>query len=439
MYQAFLTYLKENHLLKSKDRVLLAVSGGVDSMTMAELFLKAGYQVSIAHVNYGLRGADSDNDQALVEQWCDSHGISCHLRQVNRDEYDIQESIQMVARRIRYDFFDTLMGHYDCVATAHNANDNAETVLLNLTKGTGIHGLEGIAPKRGHLIRPLLFATRAEILAYAKQENIRWREDKSNQKNDYQRNLLRNEVIPLLKQINPNLEHTFQNTIERMLGTAQLVNEAVEVRAAHIERQGDIDLLDLDWFANDRKSTVLLAEMIKGYGFSYVDASDLSHAIERKEPGKIFNSATHEINLDRNNLLIRKITSHHTMDHYIPEQMGTHQFGNIVLVMSILSGNVFERGAKKNVAYLDLDRIKYPLRMRNWQQGDVFRPLGMVGKKKVSDFMIDHKIPVTLKQDVMVLESKGEIVWVMGHRVDDRFKVTEETTRMLKIELTDHA
>ena len=408
-------------------------------MVMANLFHQAGYNFGVAHVNYKLRGEDSENDQKLVEDWCTEHHVTIHIHEVDPAEYEVGESIQMVARRIRYYFFESLLGKYSLVATAHNANDNVETVLLNLTKGTGIHGLEGIAMKRDRLIRPILFATRDEIYAFAKEQRIKWREDKSNQKSDYQRNLIRNQVIPLLKNVNSNLEHTFDATIQRMIGAAQILDQRIEQLSERFETQGDIVSLDLDWFDHEPKSIVLLSNLIKNYGFNYFNAQDLAGAILRNESGKIFYAQDYEINLDRNTILISPRKGQRDFELLLDERMGEHRLRHLIFNLQLESGNNFQTGFRQDIGYFDRDKISFPLKVRTWHQGDVFRPLGMKGKKKVSDFMIDSKIPLTLKKEVLVLESQGEIVWLIGHRIDDRFKVTTSTTQMLKIELNHHA
>jgi len=440
MYQSFLTLIKENALIAQGDKVLIAVSGGVDSMVLAHLMLKSGFIMGVAHVNYRLRGDDSEEDEALVRDWCHAHEVPFFLHRVDPAIYDARESIQMVARKERYAFFDQLRNKqgFTKVATAHNANDNLETVLLNLTKGTGIHGLTGIAMEGPGLIRPLLFATKEEIYAFARGEAISWREDVSNQKNDYQRNLIRNEVVPLLKKINPALEATLQDTLLRLQGTAQLLEQAVEVKKA-VETEGRW-LLNVEWYQGHPDQLVILTELIKPYGFGFADARDLSGAILSGQPGKLFYSGGYEMNLDRGQLYItRKVDTSVEGEVVVPKDEGTVSVGAFNIHLTYFSGNELPSHDPTTTAFFDPDELTFPLKLRPWKQGDAFYPLGMAGKKKVSDFMIDSKIPVTLKKEVLVLESDGQIAWIVGHRMDNRFKITSKTARMLKLEVLRHA
>lgn len=404
-------------------------------MVLAHLVLTSKMNFGVAHVNYHLRGEESDKDAELVKSWCKKHNIAFHLKEVDPAEYKSGKSIQMIARDIRYDYYNEMVerGAYSKILTAHNANDNVETVLFNLAKGTGISGLTGIAPQKGKVIRPLLFATKREIYTYAESENITWREDKSNAKNDYSRNLIRNKVVPLLKKINPSLEETFQESLIRIQGAGELVNE--EKRKVldnfFLKREGTSEL-KLKWIKNDNKSLLLLYEIIKGYGFNFQDAKDLFEAILNRRSGKYFYAEGFEINLDREGLLIQSKGGNLTVDLEVLK--GTAQVRTSFC--SIYFETIHETPANfgsDNTVYLDADLIKYPLRIRTWREGDYFYPLGMKGKKKVSDFMIDSKIPVSLKRRVLVIESEGQILWVIGYRIDDRFKLTSKTKGILKI------
>lgn len=439
MLQAFLTYIKDQKLVQPTDQVLLAVSGGADSMVMAELFIQAGYHVAVSHVNYQLRGADSQADEALVRQWCADNQIVFHLKRVDPLVYESGESIQMVARTERYQFFDALCAEYGYhhVATAHHANDNLETVLLNLTKGTGLRGLTGIAPKKARVIRPLLFATKEELYAYARERGIAWREDYTNQKSDYQRNLIRNEVVPLLRKINPNLEHTLMDTLTRLQGAEDLiVSRAQELS---FRQEGEMQMLDVSWFMGAKADLVMLQEALRPFGFNWADIRDLGQSVLAHHTGALFHSSSYTLNLDRGQLLIHPNAGNKKGQpvKWI-EKPGEFRMGTNRLVLAELPVEDFPGQSPANIAYVDRNLIEMPLKLRTWQQGDVFYPLGMRGKKKVSDFMIDSKIPVTLKGELLILESAGQIVWIVGHRLDDRYKITDRTTQLLKIELAAH-
>lgn len=438
MYPSFLTFIKENALITTADRVLLGVSGGVDSMVLAHLCLVAGVSLGVAHVNYGLRGAASDADEALVAAWCEANGTPFYVLKVPQEAYEGPGSIQMVAREERYRFFDRLCEGegFTKVATAHTANDNLETVLLNLTKGTGIAGLVGISARRNRLIRPLLFATKEEVYAFAKDKGISWREDATNQKNDYQRNLIRNEVVPVLRQINPNLERTLAETLLRMQGARALVDGAVNAHRKYLRTENTHTELDVSWYEGTEGHLVILSELVRPYGLSFADARDLSQAILQGHPGKLFLSGSHRVNLDRRKLIITGIDEAEALEVQVGEGDTRVIAGEWSLDLSVHTGNALPQGPQAYVAYFDLGCVSFPLKVRRWHTGDYFFPLGMKGKKKVSDFMIDSKIPVTLKKEVLVLECNGDIMWLIGHRMDDRFKITPDTAKMLKIEVS---
>ena len=432
MKQQFLTYIEENQLLAKSDKVLAAVSGGVDSMVLAELLVASGFDIEVAHVNYHLRGEEADKDAVLVRQWCDQNDVVFHLHDVDPATYDKQGSTQMIARDIRYSFFEKVRKERGLakIATAHHSNDQLETVLMNLTRGSSLAGLTGIPLQRDFIIRPLLFASRNDILSYANSTGVKWREDASNKKNDYHRNQIRNEVIPTLEAQNPNLLQTFQDTLLRLRGAEKILEQAAQ------QYQLPDGSINTSWFQEDEAGLALLDRIIKPYGFNFADVKDLGKAISEQRTGALFMSSSHVINLDREKLIVRPIEE--KLDacikvHYADQQ----QQGAFTIRMKRHEGNSLPEHAP-DTAIFDADLIEFPLTLRYWREGDFFYPLGMNGKKKVSDFMIDSKIPLTLKRDIPILLSSDEILWIVGYRMDDRFKVTDKTRHLLKISVSRH-
>lgn len=435
-YKSFENYCKKHSLFTQDDKILLAVSGGVDSMVMLDLFKYSNLQVGIAHCNFQLRDKDSDHDELFVTNEAKRLGIDCYSKKFKTKVYSGENvvSIQMAARELRYTWFEELRQKkgYSLVATAHNLDDSLETVLFNLTKGTGIAGLKGIPIKTGNIIRPLLFAQKQEILSYANKNGLKWRTDISNIDNKYARNLIRNKVIPVLKKINPKILDTFSNTTDKINVVSSLFVKWIEsMRSDAVENRGeDIFIAKskiLDWEINARE--LILFEIIRLYGFNYNQAKNVCTSID--EIGKLFISETHHLNIDRDLIIISKIPDINT--RVIIEkgdQLIELNGSNIVMEVHDKKINI---EPDVNVAYLDLDDLVFPLVIRNWLEGDSFVPLGMKGEKKLSDFMIDEKIPLNLKSRVLVVTSAGNIVWIVGHRIDDRYKITENTTRTCRL------
>ncbi|MFT6867054.1 MAG: tRNA(Ile)-lysidine synthase [Cyclobacteriaceae bacterium] len=437
MVESLLKFITAENLFTHEDKILLAVSGGIDSMVMSQLFLNAGITFSIAHVNYNLRGADSINDKKFVTHWAEQHEIGIHIREVQAVEYESPESIQMKARTIRYEFFEALMSEHGFtkLATAHHLDDSFETVLLNLVKGTGPQGLKGIPIKNGNIIRPMMFATREEIIEYAATYEIKWREDISNSKTEYQRNLIRKEVTDVLKRINPSLSDTFRDTSMRLDAAAQIIlNQKVQLLKEHLKEVGSTKELSTRWIQEDKPSLLLLSEIMNEYGFNFKQSKDLFKCIIDSQVGKIFHSNDFRINVDRNKLiiLIAKKTSFEEIE--LSENEQNISIGEANLNFDFLD-SVPDIDHNHDVALLDYDLIKWPLKIREWNEGDYFIPLGMKGKKRISDFLIDSKIPLMLKSKVLILESNADIVWVIGKRISDLYKITTETKRVLKISI----
>jgi tRNA(Ile)-lysidine synthase len=441
MINDFLNYTTKNGLIKKGAVSLIAVSGGVDSVVLCELFYGSGFPFAIAHCNFGLRGEESDEDQKFVESLAQKYKVEIHIAHLDASHFAAQKgvSIQMAARELRYSWFRELMKSYNYsnIVTAHHKNDVLETVLLNLTKGTGIAGLHGIKPKSNDIIRPLLFAEKEGIIRFAEQQGLKWREDSSNTSTKYQRNLLRLEVIPLLKKINSEIEKSLETTLEKINAVEDIFQKRVEaVRTAAVACEGTDVIINNNKILNTEQPVIILYEIIKASGFSYDQTKAIIGLIAGKDqPGKVFYSSNYVLNIDRGHLIISPLNQ----EELVLIELSRDATQTIIpgaqikLQTSILQEIAIIRDPK--IALLDVDKLKFPLKIRKWREGDWFRPLGMRGKKKVSDFMIDEKIPLNLKGRILIVTSGDDIVWVVGHRIDDRFRISDKTKNIFKIEI----
>lgn len=441
----FKRFIKKEHLFESADKLLVAISGGVDSMVLIHLLHTQNYQVSIAHCNFQLREVDSDKDEALVETFAKTHDIPFYLKKFNTKDYaDSQHlSIQLAARALRYQWFDELTQAHDFkyLLTAHHANDQLETMLYNLTKGTGAAGLRGIPLKYEQIRRPLLFAKREAIEAYAIVQQLEWREDVSNQEDKYSRNRIRRNVVPELKIINSGLEKTMLSNSRRFEALEKLLlNQTALVRDQYLTKNKGAFSLSLSWYNTSTGSLSILIELLRSFGFNSDQCFSMSEIIDNAastREGKRFFSAKYELTIDRGTIQIVTKKNDPIIEievHANDEQVSTPE-ADFSFELRDHQGNW---SRDKIMAYLDADLVDFPLKIRNWKQGDSFCPLGMSHKKKLSDFMIDEKIPVNLKSRVVLFESKKDIIWVAGHRIDDRYKITPKTKRVLIIKMTDH-
>ncbi len=418
----------------------MAVSGGMDSMVMLHLFREAGFSIAVAHCNFQLRGNESDEDENFVAAKCKKWSIPFHSIRFDTNNYATQHrlSIQMAARELRYDWFNALIKQHslDWIATAHHLTDSVETVLLNLTKGTSLDGLLGIAKKNGRVIRPLLFATQSELQSYAATVGIAWREDESNQTDDYQRNFIRHRVTPTLKEINPALTETTEKTIEKLTGSAHIVAHTIaNWKKLFCTLDGGKILLAKTGFDHSLGllyNTALLWEVVKEFGFHFDQCKSIVVAING-QPGKLFFSTGHQLVIDRKHLIVSKKKSD-LEDVVIEIDQTEATMGNNILSLAS-SAHFVQFDQSPRIALLDKDLLKFPLTWRRWKAGDSFFPLGMTNRKKVSDFLIDQKVSMADKNSVTVLESAGEIVWVAAHRIDNRYKVTEQTKSILIVEI----
>jgi tRNA(Ile)-lysidine synthase len=437
--EQFLNHIERHGLYKPADRILLAISGGIDSMVMLHLFQQAGFTTAVAHCNFQLRGKDADGDEEFVSATAQQLNIPCFVNRFETAQYAelTKLSTQMAARELRYAWFEELLGKYrfNVLATAHHLNDSIETVLLNWVHGSSLEGFTGIPVKHNGVIRPLLFATREQIEQYAKEHNITWREDVSNQSDDYQRNFIRHQIIPALKEINPSLESTVQRGFAKARAEVNWMQQGFDAwREKYTATTGDKVTIQKEYFTGALHEASVLWKFAKTFGFNYDTCADVVRSLSGQS-GKRFFSPSHQLVADRNVLVI---TPHSIAlnDVTIKSDQSEAHLGSWRLEIS--RSATFQKSATTNQATLDAAHIKFPLTWRTWKAGDAFFPLGMNHRKKVSDFLIDLKLTRTDKESVTVLESQGEIIWIAGYRIDNRFKITDHTREAVIFTLYPH-
>lgn len=428
----------QNHLsvsfpfLKGK-KLLLAVSGGIDSMVLVNLFQQLDYDIAIAHCNFQLRGEESEDDETFVKTVGEQLKVPVHTI-----KFDTQKqaeahktSIQVTARNLRYDWFSKLLeeNKIDFLLTAHQLNDSLETFLINLSRGTGLDGLTGIPAQNENIVRPLLPFSREEIATYAKENNIQWREDSSNASDKYLRNKIRHDIVPILKELNPSFLNSFQNTLDNLQQAQSLVDDASRivyrkvVEDLHLQKK--INLTELMQLPNYR---AYLYQWLKPFGFTaWEDIYDLALATSGKQ---IFSTDFVLLKNRTDLILFPKNTEVETDSYWIAK--GEKEV-KIPLNISFCKATDISHQAR-NTIFVDENKLTYPLEIRKWKEGDFFYPMGMEGKKKVSKFFKDDKLSLIDKSNVWLLCSEGQIVWIINKRQDSRFKVDNNTTNTLQIQ-----
>lgn len=435
MLKQFLNHIEQNSLCTSDQKILLAVSGGLDSMVMLHLFKEVGYSVAVAHCNFQLRGSESDEDEAFIKQTCERLLVPVYTRRFETEKYATQNgvSIQMAARELRYAWFDEVLEQhrYDRLATAHHSNDSIETVLLNWVHGASLEGFSGIPIKNGRTIRPMLFSTRSAIEKYALENQLTWREDCSNQTDDYQRNFLRHQVIPKLLELNPSLESTLQRGLRKIKDEQFFFKEQLaQWKRDHVKQEGTEIRMTKKSFIN----ATLLWLVIKEYGFNFDQCEEVAKVLHGQS-GKRFLSPSHQLTIDRDDLIL---SPHEDfwVDVTIMQGQSSAYLGS--WDMDIENPVSMDPVNDPNLALLDADKLTFPLCWRRWKSGDFFYPLGMEHKRKLSDFLIDKKVSLAEKNVVTVLESGGQVAWVVGYRIDNRFKITPQTRSALSFSICPH-
>jgi len=433
-------FIKQHALFLMKDHILLAVSSGRDSILMAHLFKAAGYHLGIAHCNFNLRGSESELDEQFTMKLAKELEVPYYTCCFDTMAYATKNhiSVQMAARDLRYNWLEKIRKEFNFqyIAVAHHQNDVIETMLLNLTRGTGISGLHGILPKKGKIIRPILFLSRDEIDQLVEQEGYTFREDSSNLSTKYLRNKIRLEIIPILKEINPALEQTFEANRKRFAELEILLDLRVHElkESLFIKMAEDEFVISIQELKKLNPLNTLLYGLFHPYGFTETVLNDLVKGWDGNS-GKVFCSSSHQLLMDRGRLILSRLNSDVPEDVFIDPISSVYIWNNQKFRCKTLKMNRFKLKMDKNIAQLDFDLLSFPLRFRQWKNGDYFLPLGLKKKKKLSDFFVDKKISLNHKQDIGILENKtGEIVWVAGLRIDERYKINSNTKKVFILE-----
>ncbi len=455
LLENFKKYIKHQNLFQPKDKLLLAVSGGIDSVVLCELCKQTGYDFVIAHCNFQLRGAESERDEGFVRSLGKKYAVEVLVKKFETEKFAEEHklSIQVAARELRYTWFNELIDNRQahdldmpespdcplpiaqCFLTAHHANDNIETLLMNFFKGTGIKGLHGILPKQNKIIRPLLFAKKEALLAFAAEHKLEFVEDSSNSSDKYTRNYFRNELIPGLHKVFPQVEENLLNNIDRFSEIEMLYQQSIGLHKKKLlePRGKEIHIPVLKLLKSEPLHTIVY-EIINNYGFTAHQTEEVVGLL-KSESGKYVQSSSHRIIKNRNWLIIapNETTKAH---HILIESEGNVEFAAGCLSLKKVLNTSSSILDDKNVAQLNAAEIIFPLLLRKWKKGDYFYPLGMIKKKKLSRFFGDLKLSLPQKEKTWVLEMDKKIIWVVGLRIDDRFKITDATKTVLHISLS---
>ena len=442
MLEDFINFVQKENLFKPDQKILIAVSGGIDSIILSKLFSLAKFNFGIAHVNFSLRGEESLADEVFVKKFAKTLKVPYHTICFDTNAFAEKEklSIQVAARILRYTWFEEVRAknQYDFIATAHHQLDSAETMLINLTRGTGLAGFHGIPLKNGHIIRPLSFASQEIIYDFVVEQKLAWREDSSNGTTKYQRNFIRHEIMPKFQELNPQFEQTLADTSEKIRNIEYWISaELTELKGKHVTNDvnGNIFLSLSTLGISTEKWTVIAQQYLQEFNFSFgVINQIIAHPADKV--GKLFESPSHILNIDRSQWVISPKDQAAFKPILIQEEDEIVTFGSSDLYVFIEENNdSYVPSTSPNIACLDADSLEFPLEIRKYQEGDWFCPLGMNTKKLISDFLTDKKVPLNIKKNTQILLSKGSVVWVMGHRIDNRNKVSEKTEAVMILEI----
>jgi len=439
MQQKVQTYIQRHQLLTPGGRIIVGVSGGTDSVVMIHILMSLGYDCLIAHCNFHLRMDESNRDELFVRNLAKDLKIPYYSIDFETTKYAEEHkiSIEMAARDLRYSWFYELLYNQDAqaIAVAHHADDSIETMLMNLVRGTGLKGLTGIQPRNHKVVRPLLCCTRLELETYLVHHDLEHIEDSTNTSSDYQRNKFRNEVLPLLLEINPSVRQTLYDSLERFEGNWTIYQQAIDkMKMEIVQTKPGLVKMDIDGIKRQVHIPTLMYELLHPYGFGSSLIEQITDQLDG-ESGKVFYSDTHRLVKDRKYLLISEKEENYSEEYSINEDVSVIEFPLPMKISKQFVTSGFEVSKELNRIHVDATKLSFPLVLRRWKEGDSFFPFGMKQRKKVSDFFINNKLSLLEKEQSWILVSNHEIVWIVGQRLDNRFCVSKETKEVVEFKI----
>ena len=430
-------YIIQHQLLSGEKPVVVGISGGADSVALLHILVSLGYKCIAAHCNFNLRGDESFRDEQFTIDFTKRLQVPlCKISfETNKYAQENRLSVEMAARELRYRWFEELLNTYDAdaVAVAHHRDDSVETLLINLTRGSGITGLTGIKPKNGNVVRPLLCVSREDIYAYIENNGLEYVTDSSNSSDIYTRNFIRLKVIPLLEEINPSVKASLARTANHLYDASLIYNHSIEEARKVITQNNRLSISALLSFP---APATILYEMLKPYGFSRTVCESIFTVLE-KDSGKIFYSSTHRLLKDRSDLLIDVLSGEDNRAYLINLEDDNVDLPVELKPEIVVIKESYQIEKDKKFAYFDFDKLSFPLVLRHWQEGDWFVPFGMKGKKKISDYFSDKKFSLFDKEKTWLLCSGQDVIWIVGERTDNRYRIEKTTKRVLKLKFID--
>lgn len=430
-------YIIQHQLLSGEKPVVVGISGGADSVALLHILVSLGYKCIAAHCNFNLRGDESFRDEQFTIDFTQRLQVPlCKISfETNKYAQENRLSVEMAARELRYRWFEELLNTYDAdaVAVAHHRDDSVETLLINLTRGSGLTGLTGIKPKNGNVVRPLLCVSREDIYAYIENNGLEYVTDSSNSSDIYTRNFIRLKVIPLLEEINPSVKASLARTANHLYDASLIYNHSIEEARKVIIQNNRLSISALLSFP---APATILYEMLKPYGFSRTVCESIFTVLE-KDSGKIFYSSTHRLLKDRSDLLIDVLSGEDNRAYLINLEDDNVDLPVELKPEIVVIKEDYQIEKDRKFAYFDFDKLSFPLVLRHWQEGDWFVPFGMKGKKKISDYFSDKKFSLFDKEKTWLLCSGQDVIWIVGERTDNRYRIEKTTKRVLKLKFID--